>query len=290
MTNDPDAAREEVRRQADIDAAFIKVYGLIKKDVLTAVVDEASKHGLEVSCDLVHSKEIDALTAAELGVTWFEHASGFAQSIYPGWHLHADQSEWSHINWQEPDIEKIEELCMKMLKLNIKLCPTMIVQDQGEKIPNYWNPDNTISNSSAQLFKEHWDGMIQHAELVQEQIGLLNAFVKTVAKTYADLGGTVVAGSDTPAIPGIFPGMSLHRELELFVEAGFSPLEALQAATVRAAASIELNEIGLIENGRIANLVILEDNPLADISHTQNIAYIIKGGQVYSQDEILALL
>lgn len=288
VTNDPDAAREEVRRQADIGAAFIKVYGLIKKEVLTAVVDEARKHSLEVSCDLVHSKEIDALAAAEIGVTWFEHASGFAQSMYPGWHLHADQSEWSHISWQKPDKEKIEELCMKMLKLNIKLCPTMVVQDQGEKIPNYWNPDNTISNSSAQLFKEHWDGMLQHAELVQEQIGLLNTFVKTVAKTYADLGGTVVAGSDTPAIPGIFPGMSLHRELELFVEAGFSPLSALQAATIRAAESIDLHQIGLIQKSRLANLVILDKNPLEDISNTQSIAYIVKGGKIYTQDEILA--
>lgn len=118
--------------------------------------------------------------------------------------------------------------------------------------------------------------------------GILKTFIKRVAKTYADLGGTVVAGSDTPALPGIFPGMSLHRELELFAEAGFSPLEALQAATNTAAKSIEFEKIGLIQKGYLANLVILDDNPLEDISNTQKIARIIKGGKLYSQSEILA--
>ena len=290
VTNDPDAARQEVRRQAGVGAKFIKVYCLIKKDVLAAIVDEASKHNLEVACDLIHSKEVDALSAAKIGVTWFEHASGFAQSMYPGWHLHVDKNEWNHINWQKPDKEKIMELCKEMLSLNIKICPTMVVQDQAERLPDYWNPKNTITDSSAQYFKGHWDGMLEHAELVREQAGLLNEFVKTVAKTYADLGGTVVAGSDTPAIPGIFPGMSLHRELELFVEAGFSPLSALQVATIRAAESIDLHQIGLIQKSRLANLVILDKNPLEDISNTQSIAYIVKGGKIYTQDEILGAI
>ena len=288
VTNDPDAARQEVRRQAGVGAKFIKVYCLIKKDVLAAIVDEASKHNLEVACDLIHSKEVDALSAAKIGVTWFEHASGFAQSMYPGWHLHVDKNEWNHINWQKPDKEKIMELCKEMLSLNIKICPTMVVQDQAERLPDYWNPKNTITDSSAQYFKGHWDGLLEHAELVRVQAGLLNKFVKIVASTYADLGGTVVAGSDTPAIPGIFPGMSLHRELELFVEAGFSPLSALQVATIRAAESIDLHQIGLIQKSRLANLVILDKNPLEDISNTQSIAYIVKGGKIYTQDEILA--
>lgn len=290
VTNDPIDARKEVRRQAEIGATFIKVYCLIEQDVLIAIVDEASKYNLEVACDLIHSKEVDALLAAKIGVTWFEHASGFAQSIYPGWHLHADKNEWNHINWQEPDKERIEELCREMLKLNIKICPTMVVQDQAERLPDYWNPKNAISHSSSQYFKGHWDGMLEHSELVRGQAGLLNTFVKMVAKTYADLGGTVVAGSDTPAIPGIFPGMSLHRELELFVEAGFSPLAALQAATVKAAESIELHEIGLIKKDCLANLVLLDKNPLDDISNTQSIAYIVKGGKIYTQDEILGAI
>ncbi len=290
VTDDPEAARAEVKRQADIGATFIKVYCMIKKDVLEAVVDEAKKHHLEVSCDLLHAKDVDARTAAKIGVTWFEHATGFAQSIYPGWHVHADQSKWLHINWQEPDQEKIEEFCTEMLSYNVKLCPTFIVQDQAERLPNYWDPNNKISTSSEQFFEEHWQGVLKHSEAVHDQTGFLNTFIKRVAKTYADLGGTVVAGSDTPALPGIFPGMSLHRELELFLEAGFTHLEALQAATNKAAESIALKGVGSVEKGYVANLVILDDNPLENISNTQKIARIIKGGKLYRQSDILSFV
>jgi len=290
VTDDPEVARKEVRRQASVGAKFIKVYGLIQADVLRAVVEEANQVNLEVSCDLLHSKEIDAMTAAKLGVTWFEHASGFAQGVYPNWHVHADQEKWTHINWQNPDQEKIKNFCEEILQYNVKLCPTFVVQDQAERLPNYWDPDNSISKTSEEHFEEHWKFLLKNSDAVQEQTGFLNTFVKTVAKTYADLGGTVVAGSDTPALPGIFPGMSLHRELELFVEAGFTPLQALQAATIKAARSIHLDTIGLIKENYVANVVILDENPLENISHTQSITHILKGGRVYQQEECLASL
>src|SRR5699024_11614990 len=114
-------------------------------------------------------------------------------------------------------------------------------------------------------------GIMKHQEAVYEQTGFLNTFTQVLAKIYADVGGIVVAGSDTPALPGIFPGMSLHRELELFVEAGFTPLQALQAATIKAARSIHLDTIGLIKENYVANVVILDENPLENISHTQSI-------------------
>ena len=81
--------------------------------------------------------------------------------------------------------------------------------------------------------------------------------------------------------------MALHRELELFVEIGFTELEALQAATIHAARSIELENIGTIQEGYIADLVVLKDNPLASISHTQQIDTVIKGGKFYKTDELL---
>src|SRR5690625_4864532 len=290
VTDDPDAARQEVQRQIATGAKFIKIYGLIKTEVMLAVVEEAHKYNVEVSCDLHHAKEIDALTAAKSGVTWFEHASGFAQGVYPGWHVFADKDKWQHINWLQTDYEKIKTYCEQMLQFNVKLCPTFIVQDQGERMPHVWNPKNMMSTSVEKQFKDYWAFHLEHSKAVQEQIGFLNTFIKTVAKTYADLGGTVVVGTDTPALPGIFPGMALHRELELFVEAGFSTLQALQAATMTAAQSIHLNSIGVIQEDYTAHLVILEKNPLENISNTQSITHVVKGGKIYQQEECIALL
>ena len=175
-----------------------------------------------------------------------------------------------------------------MLSLNVKLCPTLILYDQAERLPEYWNPSNLVSQSSEQYFDGHWTIQLeQQQEALKNQVGFMNSFTKIVAKTYADLGGTVVAGTDTPAIVGIYPGMALHRELELFVEIGFTQLQALQAATIHAAQAIHIEDIGLIKEGYIANLILLHENPLEKISNTQQIYRVVKGGKLYSQEECL---
>ncbi|SHG58629.1 amidohydrolase family protein [Ornithinibacillus halophilus] len=290
VTDDPEEARKEVRRQLEVGAKFIKLYGWIKRDVMEAAVDEAKKHNLEVAIDLLNSKDVTALEAAEAGVNWIEHASGFAQEMYKGWNLFEDQEQWSHINWEHPDQEKVREICEKMLAHNVKICPTMVVLDQPFQYPNIWSPKNKVIESieSKNHPTEYWKSHEELVDKIKEQTAVVNNLTKAIAKTYYDLGGTVVAGTDTPALLYTYPGMALHRELELFVEIGFTELEALQAATVNAANSIELNEIGTIQEGKIADLVILNKNPLEDIKHTRDIDLVVKGGKAYNQEEILS--
>lgn len=289
VTDDPEEARKEVKRQIDVGAKFIKLYGWANREVMHAAVDEAKKFGVEVSCDLINSKDVNALDAAQIGVSWFEHASGFAQALYPGWYPAADQTEWSHINWDEPDERKIQTLCEQMLHYNVKLCPTLIINDQVDLYPEFWYPKNQITESLEKNkgLIEQWRNISRLAETLKQQFGKLNKFTKMVAKTYSDLGGTVVTGTDSPALIWTFPGMALHRELELFVEIGLSEMETLQAATINAARSINLKKIGAIKEGHVADIVILNKNPLADIKHTKDIHRIIKGGKMYRQEEIL---
>lgn len=289
VTDDPEEARKEVRRQVEVGAKFVKLYGWIKREVMAAAVDEAKKYNLEVAIDLVNSKELTALDAAECGVTWIEHASGFAHEMYKGWNLFVDQEEWSHIDWENPDQEKLKELCEKMLAYNVKLCPTMVIYNQSIKYPEFWSPKNIVIESASKInyIMDYWNQQAEHVDSIKKYNAKTHNLQKAIAKTYYDMGGTVVAGTDTPALMFTYPGLALHRELELFVEIGFTELEALQAATVNAAKSIHLNEIGTIQEGKIADLVILSNNPLENIQHTQDIECIIKGGRAYNQEEIL---
>ncbi|KGR77134.1 amidohydrolase family protein [Ureibacillus manganicus] len=289
VTDDPEEARKEVRRQVDAGAKFVKLYGWIKREVMAAAVDEAKKYNLEVACDLMNSKELTILDAAELGVNWIEHISGFAQEMYKGWNPLVDQKEWGHIDWDHPDQAKIKELCEKMLAYNVKLCPTMVVFDQSMKYPEIWSPKNYVIESidSISYLMQEWEKNTEYVDSIKSRTAIINNLTKAVAKTYYDMGGTVVAGTDTPALMFTYPGMALHRELEIFVEIGFTEMEALQAATVNAAKSINLNDIGSIKEGKIADLVILSKNPLENIKHTQDIDFIVKGGKLYKQDEIL---
>jgi len=96
-----------------------------------------------------------------------------------------------------------------------------------------------------------------------------------------------LAGTDTPAGVDVLPGISLHLELERFVAAGFTPLEALQTATLNPAIFYDrLVDYGSVQTGRIADLVFLKSNPLTDIRNTRTIAGLVADGRYLSAADI----
>ncbi|HKN32465.1 MAG TPA: amidohydrolase family protein, partial [Terriglobales bacterium] len=104
-------------------------------------------------------------------------------------------------------------------------------------------------------------------------------------------GVPFVAGTDTPAGVHIFPGFSLHEELQRFVAAGFTPLEALQTATLNPARFFGMEtQLGTVEEGKLADLVVLSGNPLEDISNTQKIAGVFVNGRYFSHPQIENML
>src|SRR6266566_1744755 len=108
------------------------------------------------------------------------------------------------------------------------------------------------------------------------------------AKFVAIVGGLhragvpIVAGTDQSV-----PGHSLHRELELYVQAGFTPLEAIQAATTVPARVMGLDkELGTIETGKRADLILIDGDPLQEIHNTRNVEYVITNGTLYHTAEL----
>src|SRR4030095_13020349 len=103
-------------------------------------------------------------------------------------------------------------------------------------------------------------------------------------------GVEFLAGTDAPVPYGI-PGFALHDELALLVQAGFTPMEALQAATFNPARFLgKEKELGTIEKGKIADLVLLDANPLQDISNTQKIDAVVVGGRLVPKSELAEML
>jgi imidazolonepropionase-like amidohydrolase len=104
----------------------------------------------------------------------------------------------------------------------------------------------------------------------------LNRYIATVGALHAR-GVPIVAGTDQTV-----PGYSLHREIELYVRAGFTPLEAIQAATIVPARVMHLDEeLGTVTVGKRADLIIVDGHPLERVSDTRNVWRVIQGGRVY---------
>jgi imidazolonepropionase-like amidohydrolase len=103
-------------------------------------------------------------------------------------------------------------------------------------------------------------------------------------------GVPILAGTDAMN-PGCFPGFSIHDELALLVDAGLSPLAALQTATRNAAQFMgQLDRRGTLEAGKIADLVLLYADPLADIHNTRSIRAVVLNGKLYSRETLDAML
>jgi imidazolonepropionase-like amidohydrolase len=127
------------------------------------------------------------------------------------------------------------------------------------------------------------DDLATRKKFIEKELEVVQMLHKT--------GVLFLAGTDTPAGVHIFPGFSLHEELQRFVAAGFTPLEALQTATLNPAQFFGMEEqLGTVEKGKLADLVLLSANPLEEIGNTQKIAGVILNGQYFWHAEIEKML
>jgi imidazolonepropionase-like amidohydrolase len=107
-----------------------------------------------------------------------------------------------------------------------------------------------------------------------------------IVKKLHDAGVTIVAGTDQG-----FPGFSVPRELELYVQAGLTPADAIQTATIIPARVMNLDKtVGSIEEGKQADLIIVDGDPLKNIRDIRNVTTVIKGGHIYDPHQLHVLV
>ncbi len=132
-----------------------------------------------------------------------------------------------------------------------------------------------------------WESRFDRLATMKAKLPILRANLKTIS----DAGVLIVLGSDTASVgtgSGVLLGLASHLELELMNDAGLTPAEALRAATINAARMIgREKDMGSVEQGKLADMVILDSNPLADIRNVRSIHRVIKGGVVHDPDALL---
>ena len=146
-------------------------------------------------------------------------------------------------------------------------------------------PRNEFETGMDPVFVRNWESLWDNHSYMKARLGVLRANTRKVF----DAGLLVVAGSDTgDAGAGLLNGLTAQLELQLLVESGLSPRQVLRTATIDAARMLGLeHELGSIEPGKLADLLILDADPLADMGNVYRIFRVVKGGEVYSQGELL---
>jgi len=149
-------------------------------------------------------------------------------------------------------------------------------------VPAYWK-DVTWKRFTNEIMHDNTDDLLTRRRFVEKELEVVKAMHKA--------GIPFLAGTDTPPGVSVFPGFSLHQELQRFVAAGFTPLEALQTATSNPAKFLGTQDrLGSIEKGKLADLVLLDANPLEDIRNTQKIAGVVVNGRYLSRTDLDKML
>ena len=273
----------------------VKVYDSLPAELYKTSIKEAKKQGLKVAGHL--NQYMPAAETINLGLDSVEHFG-----ITLGWLIGDITRELSKIPGAEDfnvitkykiNDKKLHDAAEAFKTNNAYLCPTLILEKQLSQYTEYKELLKQVDTRYFDPNSQYWipkkangeEGLDDRNKLFYDNIKSLREGTKGVLKTLKK-SATILAGTDTPN-PFVMPGFSLHQELELLVEAGLTNYEALQAATTNATKYLEVSdELGTVETGKTANLILLSKNPLKDIKNSTTIQTVILNGQPHSQTSL----
>jgi imidazolonepropionase-like amidohydrolase len=291
----PEDGRRAVDNQKHAGVDFIKLQSLIPRDAVLAIADEARKQDIPFEGHVPDSMRASEMS--EAGMHSFEHLIGIFEGSSPleDEFLKGDKSETRFLASYDP--ARTAVLAALLAKNQTWQCPTLVWERGGNLIdvtdfskdtrakyvPGYWK-DQTWKKFTEQIEAEfNTDDLETRKKFLEKELEVVQLLHKA--------GVPFLAGTDTPPGVYIFPGFSLHEELQRFVAAGFTPLEALQTATLNPARFFHMeDQLGAIENGKFADLVFLDANPLDDIRNTQKVSGVILNGRFFSRNDLQKML
>jgi imidazolonepropionase-like amidohydrolase len=285
------AVAELKRRGAD----FIKLQSLIPREAVFAIAEEAKKQEIPFEGHVPDSVRASEMSAA--GMHSFEHLIGIFEGSSPLEDEFLMGGKTSGKFLSSYDVARASELAALLAKNQTWQCPTLVWERGGNLIdvtdfskdtrakyvPAYWK-DATWKKFTDEIKAEfNTDDLETRKKFIEKELEVVQLLHRA--------GVPFLAGTDSPPGVYIFPGFSLHEELQRFVAGGFTPLEALQTATLNPARFFQMeDQLGSIEQGRFADLVLLEANPLEDIANTQKIAGVFLNGHYFSHAELQKML
>jgi hypothetical protein len=299
----PEAGRAEVDRLKSGGADLIKVYSWLSKDTFLAIADEAKKQNISFGGHVPFS--VSALEASDAGMNSMEHLFGVLLSCSSREdELRAEMLKggpnlggWDRIRLEvfdaadSYDSAKAAKVFAHLAKNSTWQVPTLtasLASSLGYDARGASDPRlKFIPTSVQQRWSEEAKSSTNTARFAK--------FHERALRMLGDMhraGVPVMAGTDTAwYLAYTYAGFSLHDELSLLVRAGFTPMQALQSATIDPARFLNMEkDLGTVEKGKLADLVLLSADPLQDITNTQKIEAVIVRGRLLDRPALNALL
>lgn len=323
----PEQARQWVRDNVSKGADGIKFFGLPPK-IFEAALDENKKLGKGSAC---HHAQLEVarwnvLHSARAGLTTMEHWYGLPEALFDDRTIQDYPADYNYQNEQDrfgqagklwkqaakPYSEHWNRVMEELLALDFTIDPTFNIYEASRDLHRArraeWHEDYTLPS----LWRFYQPSKISHGSYwhfwgTEEEVDWKENYQlwMTFVNEFKNRGGRVTAGSDSGFIFQLY-GFAYIRELELLREAGFHPLEVIRAATLNGAEALGMDdEIGSIEIGKKADLIIVEENPLQNLQvlygtgaikltednevvRVGGVKYTIKDGVVYDAKKLLA--
>ncbi len=321
-----DQAREWVRANAALGADGIKFFGAPPK-IMAAALDENKKLGLRSAC---HHAQMDVgrwnvLHSARAGLTTMEHWYGLPEALFDKRTVQDYPLDYNYQNEQhrfaeagrlwrqaaEPYSDHWNKVMQELLELDFTIDPTFNIYEASRDLHRArrleWHEDYTMPS----LWRFYMPSKISHGSYwhywgTEEEVDWRKNYElwMTFVREYKNRGGRVTAGSDSGFIFQLY-GFAFVRELEMLREAGFHPLEVIRSATLNGAEALGLSdEIGTVEVGKKADIILVEENPLKnlkvlygtgaikltddnEIIRAGGVKYTIKDGIIYDAKQLL---
>lgn len=285
----PDDARALVEYWADRGVTSFKAYMNITRAELKAAIDAAHKRGIKVTG---HLCSVTYKEAAELGIDDLEHGFEVNTQLDPDKKPDtcSESAGMDTLAHMDPNGPEAKDLIDTLVKHHVAITSTLPVfeGDAGGGRPPLRQAELDAMTPEAQ----------QDFFLVRERIArrpapktdpaMLFKRDMELERAFAQAGGLLIAGPDPTGAGDVLPGFGDQREMELLVEAGFSPLEAIKIATYNGAKYLgRENEIGSLSAGKNADLVVTKGDPSKQISDVENVEIVFKDGVGYDSKKLL---
>ncbi|MCU1322610.1 MAG: amidohydrolase [Acidobacteriaceae bacterium] len=290
----PEDGRKAVDMLKRRGVDFIKIQSGVPRDAYFAIAAESRQLGIPFDGHVPDA--IRASEAVASGQRTFEHLIGIFEASSPDETSYLTGKKTPGLFLSSYDPAREAAIVHLLAERQIWQCPTLF-WERGQWLVDAtdYNTDPNLAYAGHTWVTTKWPRSRKAilASLDTDPLPVRERFVEhelNIVRRLHAAGVPFLAGTDTPAGVDVIPGVSLHLELQRFVAAGFTPLQALQTATLNPARFYNrLNDFGTVQPGRIADLVLLRANPLDNIANTQTVTAVITDGRYLSEWDLIRL-